>query len=188
LVKKTRRPDPPYNPALEALRDELAEVAVSDAAQPIIDGIFARWAADHRVLIPRKICAVMLSVSATHEIDLERNGALCSILHSGQRLITADSLYRLMIADALESYPAGAEPKKARLPPSMHKPKPTFGHGGKRENTPHFPPKARPAKPDHVHERELAAAPSPAGEVKRGRPPGSRNRPKIDELSATPAD
>jgi hypothetical protein len=170
LVKKTRRPDPPFNPAIERLREELTEVAISEMAQPIIDGIFARWAADHRVLLPRKIAAEMLSISPTHEIDLEKSGALHAILHSGQRLVTADSLYQLMISDTLESYPADGPMKKARLPPSMHKPKPTFGHGGKRANTPPFQPKTPPTNPAHVHEREPAAAsPSPTGEAKRGR-------------------
>lgn len=184
MVKKIHRPDPPYNPAIAQLKNELAEGDVSDTARPIIDSILARWAADHRVFVPRRSASEMLSVSATHLIDLERNGALHSILHCGGRMITADSLYRLMIFDTLESHPANGPMKKARLPPSMHKPKATFGHGGKRANTPPFQPKTSPTKPDHVPERELAAAsPSPVSEAKRG-----RSKKQVEQPAPLPAE
>lgn len=176
-------------PASEQLRGELVSLAVSDAAQPIIERWFAQWDADPRLLVSRRVSQEIGSHGPSHQIALEKSGELDAILMDGQKRITTDSIYKRPILRTLETYPANGPMKKARLPPSAHKTKPTFGHGGKRANTPPFQPKTRPAKPVHVRER--ATTPSPAGETKRerGRPPGSRNnKPRIREISPALAD
>ena len=111
-------------------------------AQPIVARWFDQWEADPRLLVSRGTSQEMGDHGPSHQIDLEKNGELEAILIDGQKRITTDSIYRRLILKTIESYPAGAPPKKARLPPSAHRPKPSFQ------------PKARRAAPAHVLERE----------------------------------
>jgi hypothetical protein len=133
-------------------------------AQPIIERWFAQWDADPRLLVSRQVSQQLGSHGPSHQIALEKNGELDAILMDGQKRITTDSIYRRLILKTIETYPADGPMKKARLPPSAHQPKPTFGHGGTRVGAKLFQPKARPAEPV-----QRAATPPPTSEAKRGR-------------------
>ena len=115
-----RRPDPPFNPAIGHFRAELAaSTAISAAAQPIIDGFFLRWEGEYRLVVPRKVARETLSVSSSHEIDLENKGELHAILLGGQRMVTVNSIYKRLILKTIETFPVEGGPKKSRTPPDQ---------------------------------------------------------------------
>lgn len=188
MIERTQRQKTVFRllrPASQQLKDELAGIAISETAQPIVDRWFAQWDADPRLLVSRGTSQEMGGHGPSHQIVLEKNGALEAILIDGQKRITTNSVYRRLILETIETYPADGPMKKARLPPSMHKPKPTFEHGGVRAGAKLFQgSKARPAAPAHVQER--AASSSPTNEAKRGR---GRPRRQVEQPAiSSPAE
>ena len=149
-------------PALLKLKAELAKRAISERASTIIEGLFAQWDADPRILVDRRTSQVMNAIGPTFQIILEGRGDLPAIESDGRIRIFIDGIYARLIMRAVETYPADGAQKKAKpIPVNLIKAR------DERVNV------AR----KRVLERELAAAPSKRRQTK-----------KPSELSTVPAE
>lgn len=151
-------------PASVKLRSELTKRAISERAAAIIEGLFAQWDADPRIVVDRKTSQAMNSIGPTYQIILEGRGELDAIESDGRIRVFVDGIYARLIRRAVETYPAGGAQKKAKpIPVNLIKARDERVKAARKR----------------VLERELAAAPS-----KRSR---SQTK-KPSELPTTPAE
>ena len=68
----------------------------------------------------RPVAMAMLGVGLSKLLELEGSGQIDSVLSGGSRggtrLITTESIYRLLVRDSVLSHPYGASPLKALAP------------------------------------------------------------------------
>jgi hypothetical protein len=89
---------------------------LSPRAEALVRKLRSQQASDPRVAVDRRAAQTMIGCGSTYEIELENSGRLLAFLDGSQRRILVSSIYDYLVEKAIESYPAGGEPLKARRP------------------------------------------------------------------------
>ena len=162
-------------PALLKLKAELAKRVLSASVLARVEGLFAQWEADPRVLTDRNGSMVMGDHKLSYEVLIEGRGELDVVEIDGRIRITVDSIYRRLILRMVESYDATGDLKKIKpAPANMLKVRADYIDKSRERARQRAELEAK-----RKRERERAAAPS-----KRGR---SQTK-KPSELSAISAE
>jgi hypothetical protein len=101
----------------EKEQNRLASIDLTAQARAICDDILARWSADPRVFVSRRVSQEIGGHGPSHQTRLERTSEIHAVNADGRVLVTVASIYKRLIRKAIASYPLRGKASQAKPTP-----------------------------------------------------------------------